>query len=211
VAALSLRRFYLGQRRLALADDDADLAAAWRAKQEAMAWPALPADFPKRAALAAALYTTVRDLDGATAAELERTAGLTPREAAAVLAALEQWHMIPCVLASYQRQDGRAAAVYSAPLAPSAARTVSASGDVYEMGDLDTLRLTLDVTAIVGTLDVIVETSQDGATDWKTLFTFGQKSATGTDFESFGGAARFVRVSWTIGTSATFSVTGEAC
>lgn len=209
------RRYYLLKRRLALGFGDVELAGAWRAKQEAITWPALPADFPARAQLVAAGYTTVRDLDGADSDELV-SLGLSQSDAAAVLAAMENWHMIPTTLKTYQRQDGRYAKVYDAPLVGSAARTASGTGDTYEMGDLSALRLKLDVTAASGTaptLDVIVETSPDGAANWQTVATFAQKTAVSSELNVFPGCDRFVRAKWTIaGTnpSFTFSLLGEA-
>ena len=216
MGALTPRRFYLRKRRAALALGDAHLAGVWRAKQEALAWPALPTGFPARAALAAAGYATVRDLDGATTDELTDL-GLSTRDAAAVLAAMESWQMIPTTLKTYQRQDGRFATVYDASLAPSAARTASGTGDTYEMGELTTLRLKLDVTAASGsspTLDVTVETSPDGVNNWQTLATFAQKVAASSELNVFPGSDRFVRAKWAIGggtPSFTFSLLGEAC
>lgn len=213
----SPRRFYLFKRRAALTTGETHLAGFWRAKQEALAWPALPTDFPGRAVLTAAGYTTVRDLDGADLDELTDL-GLTRVAAAAVLAAMESWTMIATVLKSYQRQDGRFATVYDAPLVASAARTATFTSDTYEMGDMETLRLLLDATLVSGTtptLDVEVQTSADGVTLWRRLLAFAQKTATGqSERQSVGGADRFVRAVCTIGgttPSFTFSLTGEAC
>lgn len=205
------RRLYLLKRRAALARGDTHLAGVWRAKQETLAWPDLPAGFPARAALVAAGYTTVRDLDGAAADELTDL-GLTPAQAAAVRAAMESWTMIASTLLTYQRQDGRFAAVYNAPLVPSASRAATFTSDTYEMGDMATLRLLLDVTVITGTLDCVVQTSPDGASNWQALGTFAQKTAVSSERNVFPGADRFVRVVCTIVTGpATFSITGEAC
>ncbi len=205
------RRFYLLKRRAALAAGDAHLAGFWRVKQEALAWPVLPADFPARTALVVAGYTTVRDLDGADADELSNL-GLTRAQADAVVAAMESWQMIAAVLNNYQRQDGRFAATYSAPLLPSASRSASGVSDTYEMGDMSCLRLKLDVTVITGTLDCVVETSPDGVNEWQALLTFAQKSGVSSERNAVGGADRFVRVSYTIVTGpVTFSLSGEAC
>ena len=86
------------------------------------------------------------------------------------------------------------------------------------MGDRDTLRLLLTVSAASGTtptLDVIVETSDDPsfATNVRTMMTFTQKTAAGSQRLSAGGADRFVRGKATIGgttPSFTFSLVGEA-
>lgn len=85
--ALTLRRYYLRKRLSCAAVGDTDLAAVWQAHQEAAPGVALPADFPARAALAAAGYTTAEDLGDADRAELAR-AGLTYSECSAVLAAM---------------------------------------------------------------------------------------------------------------------------
>lgn len=73
-------------KRFACADrQDDDLAAVWRAKQEALTGQDLPDDFIHRAALVAAGYSTVEDIDGASADELVKRAGLSRREGLAVL------------------------------------------------------------------------------------------------------------------------------
>ena len=210
----SVRRYYLLKRRAALAVGDTLWAGIWRYKQESIPWPALPSVFPARAKLTAAGYATVRDLDDADEQEL-RALGLTRREAAAVLVAMQEWPMISKVIQGYQEQNGTAVTAWNAPLVSSAARTASGTGETYEVGSGNTLRLTLAVTAASGTtptLDAIVETSADGATGWRAVFSFGQKTTTGSDRQSFGNLDRFVRCSWTIGgttPSLTWSLTGE--
>jgi hypothetical protein len=64
-----------------------ELAATWKAKQQAIPGTALPASFPLQARLAVAGYSTVEDLDGTDEDELVR-AGLTQREAQTTMAAL---------------------------------------------------------------------------------------------------------------------------
>lgn len=85
---LNARRYYLGKRLHAARGPTPGLANVWRAIQEATAGTALAAAFPCATALAAAGYTTREDLAGATVDELVDFAGLTSREAQAVLAAL---------------------------------------------------------------------------------------------------------------------------
>lgn len=82
------RRYYLLKRYAAKARRD-PLEGTWRAKQEETAGAALPHDFPSRAKLVAAGYSTAEDLRGADAAELMTNASLSRREATAALAALE--------------------------------------------------------------------------------------------------------------------------
>ena len=100
-------------------------------------------------------------------------------------------------------------------LAPSAARTTSGNGTSLPTEDIQTLRLTLSVTAASGTtpsLTVTIQTSDDGST-WATVASFAAKTTTGSERKVFSGIDRFVRASWAItGTtpSLTFAVTGEA-
>lgn len=82
------RRFFLLKSRAASAAGDVGLAATWRAKQAGVDATALADDFPLRARLLAAGYSTLADLDGADADEL-REQGFTNAEARSVLAALE--------------------------------------------------------------------------------------------------------------------------
>jgi hypothetical protein len=86
VAVNSVRRYYLLKRlfarQMCLEED------AWAAKQAATPGTGLPADFPARAALVAAGYTTREDVDGAEVRELRRFAKLSTAEAEAVIAAV---------------------------------------------------------------------------------------------------------------------------
>ncbi len=86
------RRYYLHKRKYTLARGD-DITTQWHSKQNEEPGTALPSTFPSLAKLATAFYTKVEDLDGADASELTDTvangAGLTDREATAVLAALQ--------------------------------------------------------------------------------------------------------------------------
>ena len=108
------------------------------------------------------------------------------------------------------------AEVYGEPLtlAASAARTATGNGATVHVGEADTARLTLDVTAAAGTtpsLTVAVQHSHDGST-WATHSSFAAKTTAGTERKVFGGLDRYVRATWTItGTtpSFTFSVVGE--
>lgn len=81
------RRYYLGKRRQSAERDD-DMTTQWHAKQDGEPGTALPATFPFLVQLATGFYTTVEDLDGAPNTELRDFAGLTLREADAVLEAL---------------------------------------------------------------------------------------------------------------------------
>lgn len=96
----------------------------------------------------------------------------------------------------------------------SAARTASGdSGPLNGYGIASTVRAQLNVTAITGTsptLDVVIEDSVDGGTNWNAIGTFTQKTAVIRDVINittpFGSA---LRVRWTIGgttPSVTFAV-----
>lgn len=79
------RRYYLQKRLRArqLCEEE----GVWKGKQEDEPGTALASDFPSRAALVAAGYTALEDLDGATTKELKRFVRLSTQEAETVLAA----------------------------------------------------------------------------------------------------------------------------
>lgn len=81
------RRYYLGQRSNALEAGETVLASFWRGKQEAQPGTPLAADFPFRAQLVEAGYTTLEDIDGADTLELRRRVHLiTARDAELIIA-----------------------------------------------------------------------------------------------------------------------------
>lgn len=80
------RRFYL-RKRLASRMSRDGFEGVWHAKQIELPGVPLAVSFPFRAELAAAGYVAREDLEGADSRELQQ-AGLSQREAAAVLAAL---------------------------------------------------------------------------------------------------------------------------
>lgn len=88
--------------------------------------------------------------------------------------------------------------------------TVTANGDTGPLtgyGPAQTLRAQLNVTAITGTLDVVIEDSVDGGATWNTVATFTQATAVSRQVlnvtSPFGSR---LRVRWTVG-GATPSVT----
>jgi hypothetical protein len=94
--------------------------------------------------------------------------------------------------------------------------SATASCTAFEFGDRSQIRLDLVVTAVTGTnptLDVTVETSPDNST-WTTVSTFTQKTAAGSQHKLFSPIDRFVRVTETIGGTATptftRTISGEA-
>lgn len=113
------------------------------------------------------------------------------------------------------REDGNFINVDEALLAASAERTASGTGAALDLGDRNTLRQTLDVSAISGTaasLLVAIETSEDGTT-WRELGTFTARSAIGSQRATFSGADRYVRARWYVSGDTpviTFSVSGDA-
>lgn len=118
----------------------------------------------------------------------------------------------------YFKAGGQYADTADVTLKASAAVTASGVGSWIEVGDRGQARLTLTVTAVSGTsptIDVEVETASDSSgTNNSTLGSFTQKAAAGSQRLIFHGIDRFVRVKYTLGGSAspsvTFSVSGEA-
>lgn len=103
----------------------------------------------------------------------------------------------------------------SITLAASAARTSSGAGASVDLGSASTVDLAIQVTAVSGTtptLDLALQTSDDGAA-WQPLESTARIVAPGRRKVRAAGSLRYVRVSWTIGgtsPSFTFSVTGSA-
>lgn len=81
------RRHRLLKSRVAAAIGDRALAATWLGKHDAMPGRPLPDGFPARAALEAAHYTAIEDLDGASADELAEV-GIPRADAHAAIAAV---------------------------------------------------------------------------------------------------------------------------
>ena len=82
------RRYYLRKRLVSRLTQDG-LEEVWHAKQIELPGEPLAEGFPFRSRLAVAGYVAREDLDGATSEELHQ-AGLSRREAAAVIAALKK-------------------------------------------------------------------------------------------------------------------------
>lgn len=96
-------------------------------------------------------------------------------------------------------------------LVASAARTTNNdSGAITGFGSAQTLRIQLNTTAIVGTLDVVVEDSLDSGATWNAVATFVQVTA--VNRQVLNVTTPFsdrLRVRWTIGgatPSSTFAV-----
>lgn len=108
----------------------------------------------------------------------------------------------------------------SITLLASAERTSAENGDAVYVGNRATVRLELDVTAVGAdaneTLDVSVETSEDGSTGWAEVGAFTQVPQTGgatSERLIFGECDRYVRAVVAVGGTTpefTFSVAGEA-
>jgi hypothetical protein len=98
----------------------------------------------------------------------------------------------------------------------SGAKTATGNSGWLNAEDIQALSLTLDCTARSGTtptLDVSVETAEDSSgTRSRTVGSFTQVTATGTQRKSFGPLDRYYRVVWTIGgttPSFTISIAGD--
>lgn len=198
-------RYYLLKQRA----DIEGLANVWRAKHEALPGRPLPYTYPLDARLDAAGYRLFEDILGATAEELV-AAGFSRREAAAVLLALTEGHM------GYTMQNGRWADTEPVTPLPAGTRAETVTGEWIELGDRQTLRLTLDVSAASEegdeTLDVAIETSPDKTTV-VAVGSFTQADAVSSERKVFAGLDRFVRAKGSIAgsdPSFTFSVAGEA-
>ena len=120
-------------------------------------------------------------------------------------------------MSGYQTTGGQWVDTLDLTLAAAAARTATAAGAAFEVGNHRNVVATLAVTAASGTdetLDVVLETSDAADGTWRTLGSFAQKTAAGTERKSFPGADRFIRAKWTLGgtdtPSFTFSVVAEA-
>lgn len=118
----------------------------------------------------------------------------------------------------YQNSVGKFVDAPRALMFPSQTMTATTTGDVFELGEKRTLALKLDVTAASGTsptCDVIVETSDlaDFSANVRTVITFTQRTAAGSQRLSAGGFDKYARAKATIGgttPSFTLSLDGEA-
>lgn len=96
----------------------------------------------------------------------------------------------------------------------------SSSGTAVDIGARTTVDLVLDVTAVTGSLTVVVETSEDGTSGWTEVtphdadgadVEFAAATAAGVQRITFPDCKRYVRAAWTIVTGpATFSLTGAS-
>lgn len=83
----TLRRIYLKNRKVTAEAGDLAISGLWQSRQEEQPGVALPTDFPFRADLVAAGYTTAEDLEGADADELVEWACVDNSAAKAIVAA----------------------------------------------------------------------------------------------------------------------------
>ena len=97
------------------------------------------------------------------------------------------------------------------PLLALGAQSGSGSGAAVDIGETrSSVKLSLTITAIVGTLTVSIETSPDGLTGWRQIGAFDAATAIGRQRYAFDECDRYVRATWATGTNATFSVAGAA-
>lgn len=204
----ALRRYYLRKERTAERYGESALALAWRSRRLAETGTALPAGLPARAALLAAGYLALDEVDGAEVIELQR-AGLSSADALLVFNRINGV-TVPTTYFTSGPQQGEAYDQDEITLLASASRSASFNGDAVEVGDRPTLRLSLAISAISTTLQVQIETRKDSDDTWRTVDAFPVQSTTGTVRKVFSGCDRFVRAVSTLGgASATYQLTGE--
>lgn len=109
-------------------------------------------------------------------------------------------------------------------LRTSAAASASGAGDAVDLSEARTVDLDLDVSAISGTLTVILQTATTAAGPWTEVDParptddevfapkFTAVTSISTQRRTFPDCKRFVRLSWTLSAlgTATFAVTGES-
>ena len=206
--------FLMERRRCREGDDGGELV--FRALRLAAYGTPLPPDLPARSRLIAADVIALEEVRGADPNEL-RSYGLSTRQAEALITRLvtDPELAVPNSFSS----GPNAGSLYDQDdltLYASAVTTVTGNGSSYELGDKDTLRLALDVTAISGTaptLHVQVQTRNSGSDAWRTLEAFPIATAIGVAYRTVPGCDRYVRTQHTLGgtsPSVTFSVTGNA-
>ena len=115
----------------------------------------------------------------------------------------------------YTTANGRYANTIPVTLVTGAIGATASSSSI-ELGDRNSLRLDLVISAASGTnptLDVAVQSSPDNST-WTTVASFTQQTGAATVHKVFGPIDRFVRVNETIGgtgsPSFTRTISGEA-
>ncbi len=95
-------------------------------------------------------------------------------------------------------------------LAEPATRIANGSVESSLKAEAESLRVQLDVTAALGTLDVVIEDSLDDGANWNVMGAFAQKTAPGREVINITiPFTPRVRVRWTLGgvnPSFTFSV-----
>lgn len=100
-------------------------------------------------------------------------------------------------------------------LAAAVTETESGNGSWIEIGDKGTLRLLLNVTAHTAggdTIDVAIQTSKDKVSI-RSLGSFTQSAAVGSESKSFSGCDRYVRYASVLAgadVSVTYTINGEA-
>lgn len=87
------------------------------------------------------------------------------------------------------------------PLYLSGAKTISGAGTPIDNDQQNSAQILINVTAITGTLDIVVEVSMDGSA-WFTHpdTAFSQFSGTGKAAKNFHGLSRYSRLSYAVGT-----------
>lgn len=145
-----------------------------------------------------------------------RPLGVFPTQTATGTAALSFTGADAFVRARYKLSAGAAFSFSvngDAQLVLLAAAAQSAAGvsSVVDLAQYRSARMSLDVTAIAGTLAVIIETASSASAPpsaWLTVTTFAPVTALASVEMAAPDLARFVRVRWTLSGTATFGVAG---
>ena len=121
--------------------------------------------------------------------------------------------LIETDFSGYTTRSGRWSSAQVATLIPSTVLAVgTASTNAAELGDRGTVRTNVNVSAVTGTsptLDVIMQTSEDGATNWVDLGSISEMTAAGSQRKIFPACDRFVRAQYTVGGVAPVSSVTE--
>lgn len=101
---------------------------------------------------------------------------------------------------------------YSEVVVANAARNANGDSGPLHIERGSKLNLLVNLTAIVGTLDLVIEWSQDGGETWagaEAVDSFAQMNAVGNKVKQFAVKGSHYRIRWTVGgatPSSTFSI-----
>jgi hypothetical protein len=111
----------------------------------------------------------------------------------------------------YHRSSGEWADVEEIVLLGAGTRTATENGAANDVGSRGILRGALVITAASGTtptLDVAIQTRHDANDSWRTVGSFAQATAAGSERKCFAGLDREIRAVATLGgTTPSFDLT----